>query len=254
MAGAPPPRSRHARGYPHRLDRHRASWARRWPAICSARGYQMTRHHPQPGPGRAICSPPGRCGPTPRPRSPRRATSSSRWSAFRPTCARCCSGPDGALARSRPGTVLVDMTTSEPSLAVEIAEAAAGQARARAGRARVRRRRRCPERDAVDHGRRPGRGARRRPAVLRGRWARPSCARAVHGRRAAHQDGEPDPDRQHDGGDGRRAPLRLPRRPRRRAGAGVGAPAARPAAGRCRTSRHASSPATSRRASSSTTS
>jgi 3-hydroxyisobutyrate dehydrogenase len=33
-------------------------------------------------------------------------------------------GPEGALAGSRPGVVLVDMTTSEPSLAREIAEAA----------------------------------------------------------------------------------------------------------------------------------
>ncbi|SFH55215.1 3-hydroxyisobutyrate dehydrogenase [Planctomicrobium piriforme] len=33
-------------------------------------------------------------------------------------------GKDGALAGSKAGTVLVDMTTSEPSLAVEIAEAA----------------------------------------------------------------------------------------------------------------------------------
>jgi 3-hydroxyisobutyrate dehydrogenase len=33
-------------------------------------------------------------------------------------------GPDGALAGSKPGTVLVDMTTSEPSLAKEIYEAA----------------------------------------------------------------------------------------------------------------------------------
>ena len=33
-------------------------------------------------------------------------------------------GPDGALAGSKPGTILVDMTTSEPSLAIEIAEAA----------------------------------------------------------------------------------------------------------------------------------
>lgn len=33
-------------------------------------------------------------------------------------------GPDGALAGSRPGCVLVDMTTSEPSLAVEIGLAA----------------------------------------------------------------------------------------------------------------------------------
>ncbi|HTQ38001.1 MAG TPA: NAD(P)-dependent oxidoreductase [Pirellulales bacterium] len=33
-------------------------------------------------------------------------------------------GPQGALAGSKPGTVLVDMTTSQPSLAVEIAEQA----------------------------------------------------------------------------------------------------------------------------------
>lgn len=33
-------------------------------------------------------------------------------------------GEDGALAGSKPGNVLVDMTTSEPSLAIEIAEAA----------------------------------------------------------------------------------------------------------------------------------
>src|SRR5262245_14931208 len=33
-------------------------------------------------------------------------------------------GPDGALAGSKPGTVLVDMTTSEPSLAKEIYNAA----------------------------------------------------------------------------------------------------------------------------------
>ena len=33
-------------------------------------------------------------------------------------------GSDGALAGCRPGVILVDMTTSEPSLAVEIARAA----------------------------------------------------------------------------------------------------------------------------------
>lgn len=36
-------------------------------------------------------------------------------------------GANGALAGSKPGNVLVDMTTSEPSLAVEIAEAAKAQ-------------------------------------------------------------------------------------------------------------------------------
>ena len=34
-------------------------------------------------------------------------------------------GPDGVLAGCRPGCIVVDMTTSQPSLAVEIAEAAA---------------------------------------------------------------------------------------------------------------------------------
>jgi 3-hydroxyisobutyrate dehydrogenase len=36
-------------------------------------------------------------------------------------------GEDGALSRCRPGAVLVDMTTSEPALAVEIAERAASR-------------------------------------------------------------------------------------------------------------------------------
>jgi 3-hydroxyisobutyrate dehydrogenase len=36
----------------------------------------------------------------------------------------CFLGPHGALAGAKPGTIVVDMTTSEPSLAVEIAEAA----------------------------------------------------------------------------------------------------------------------------------
>src|SRR5437016_258775 len=36
-------------------------------------------------------------------------------------------GPKGALAGAKPGTILVDMTTSEPSLAREIAEAAKGK-------------------------------------------------------------------------------------------------------------------------------
>ena len=36
-------------------------------------------------------------------------------------------GPEGALSRAAAGTVLVDMTTSEPSLAIEIAETAAAR-------------------------------------------------------------------------------------------------------------------------------
>ncbi len=36
-------------------------------------------------------------------------------------------GPEGALQGARPGTILIDMTTSEPSLALEIAQAAASK-------------------------------------------------------------------------------------------------------------------------------
>ena len=36
-------------------------------------------------------------------------------------------GPDGVLSGCRPGMIIADMTTSEPSLAIEIAEAAAAK-------------------------------------------------------------------------------------------------------------------------------
>ena len=54
----------------------------------------------------------------------------------------------------RPGNVLVDMTTSEPSLAVEIAEAAGRGRRGQRRCAGLRRRRRGPRSPAVDHDRR----------------------------------------------------------------------------------------------------
>ena len=42
-------------------------------------------------------------------------------------------GPDGALAGSKPGTVLVDMTTSDPSLAKQLYEAVRAQGYGRKG-------------------------------------------------------------------------------------------------------------------------
>ncbi len=62
-------------------------------------------------------------------------------------------GSDGALTGSKGGNVLVDMTTSEPSLAVEIAEAAKAKGGFQRRCSGVRRRRRCEKRHAVDHGR-----------------------------------------------------------------------------------------------------
>ena len=61
---------------------------------------------------------------------------------------------DGVVAGTRAGSVLVDMTTTEPSLAIEIAAAAAAREAAGAGRAGVGRRRGRAQRDALDHGRR----------------------------------------------------------------------------------------------------
>ncbi len=69
-------------------------------------------------------------------------------------------GPQGALAGSKPGAILVDMTTSQPSLAIEIADKAKSKRRACRRCARFRRRRGGPrgtlsimiggEKDVVD--------------------------------------------------------------------------------------------------------
>ena len=79
-----------------------------------------------------------------RARWPRRPTSSSRSSASRPTSATCILGERRRARRARGrARVLVDMTTSEPSLAREIDAAAKAKgvgARRRAGLGRRRRR------------------------------------------------------------------------------------------------------------------
>jgi 3-hydroxyisobutyrate dehydrogenase len=99
-------------------------------------------------------------------------------------------GEAGVLAGARPGTLLVDFTTSEPSLAVEIHEAAAERGV-----------------DALDAPvsaatsgpqRLPGHHDRRQPGGLRAGRAGPRRPRAQRrargrpGRRPAHQDDEPD--------------------------------------------------------------
>ena len=160
------------------------------------------------------------------------------WSATRATCARSCWAA-GRARRLRPGGILVDMTTSEPSLAIEIAAAA----RARG----------CHALDAPvsggDVGAREARlsimvggdaaAVEARAAAASSAWARRSCTRAgrapastprwcnqtliagEHGRRL------------------RGAALRARRRPRSRSGAAIGRRPAPPAAGRSRTSRRA---------------
>ena len=54
-------------------------------------------------------------------------------------------GPQGVVASARPGTVLVDMTTSEPALAVEIFEIGKAEEHSRHRRAGLRRRHRRKE-------------------------------------------------------------------------------------------------------------
>ena len=85
--------------------------------------------------------------------------------ACRRTFARC-NGRDGIMSALKPGAIAVDMTTTEPSLAIEIASAA-GQRCTRGGRAGVRRRCRRQERDVVDHGRRRCRRGHDRAAAIR---------------------------------------------------------------------------------------
>ena len=100
-------------------------------------------------------------------------------------------GDGGVLRRMRPGSALIDMTTSEPSLAVEIHDAAAAKGDRGVGRPGVRRRRGRTQRGARDHGRRKRDGFSRVRATVRG--ARPESDPAWWRRYGpAHQDGQPD--------------------------------------------------------------
>ena len=97
---------------------------------------------------------------------------------------RARSDPRRATARwpaARPATILVDMTTSEPSLAVEICRGGQGEGRAQRRCPGLRRRRRGPRSAAVDHDRRRQGRRRRAAALLARRWARRSSTRAAAG-------------------------------------------------------------------------
>ena len=131
-------------------------------------GHDVRRPHAHAGAGRGRARRRARVG----------RRSGRRWPPARTPCSRCSAipadvrdtvlGDGGVLAAMEPGSVLVDHTTSEPSLAAEIAEAAAERGRRRARRARVRRRRRRPQREAGDHGGRRAGGLRARRAAARG--------------------------------------------------------------------------------------
>ncbi len=62
-------------------------------------------------------------------------------------------GPQGVVASARPGTVVVNMTTSEPALAVEIFEIGKAEEHSRGQRAGLRRRHRRERGPVVDHDR-----------------------------------------------------------------------------------------------------
>ena len=87
------------------------------------KGYAATVYNRSRDKAHNRCSTPARPGPTRPTRSPSAPTWCSPSSAFRRMCAKF-SSERRALAGSRPASVLVDMTTSEPSLAREIHEAA----------------------------------------------------------------------------------------------------------------------------------
>ena len=199
------------------------------------------------------CSSRGRHGPTRPSRWPRIATSCSPSSAFPRTCARCSSGRKGALAGSKPGTILVDMTTSEPSLAQEIYDAAKAKG--------------VYSLDAPVSGGDVGAKNAALSIMIGGDKdvvEAVNAALRVHGqddrppgagrRRPAHQDGQPDPDRLQHGRRLRRRCSTATRRGSTSKPSSSRSPSARPAAGRWNSSARASWPATSSRASSSSTS
>ena len=90
-----------------------------------AKGYKATVYNRTQGQGPAAAGPGGDMGRQRRRPWPSSRTWCSRSSAFPKDVREVFLGPDGRLAGSKPGTVLVDMTTSEPTLAKEIYEAAA---------------------------------------------------------------------------------------------------------------------------------
>ena len=182
-----------------------------------------------------------------------RSTSCSRWSACQPTSARSTSARPGFSAALKPGAVLVDMTTTEPRWRSRSPTGRARERRHGRRRAGVGRRRRRPQRDAVDHDRRRHGQRRARAAALRadGQDHRPP---GRPGRRPAHQDVQPDPDRRDDDRRRREPALRDTGRPRSGDDAVGRSRAGRRAAGRWRTWRRASSRATSSPGSSSSTS
>ena len=161
----------------------------------------------------------------------------------------------GRRARRRwsRGSLLVDMTTSEPSLAVGDRRGGRRARRRRARRARLRRRRRrrkarCRSWSAASE------AAVERAEPLFEAMGKTIVAPGAAGRRPAHEDGQPDPDRvQHDRGL-RGAALRATGPGSTPSTVLKTSAAARPARGRWRTTARGCSPATSSRASRSTTS
>ena len=123
-------------------------------------------------------------------------------------------GDHGVLAGCEPGNILVDMTTSQPSLAIEIAERAQGSGRSRHRRPGLRRRCGGPEGDVVDHDRRR-RGDRSTALApcfeaMGKSLGAPGWSRS----RTAHEDGQSDPDRLGHDRRLRSVALRLPGGPR----------------------------------------
>ena len=123
--------------------------------------------------------------------------------------------------QQRPGTILVDMTTSEPSLAVEIAEAAKAKGvhsvDAPVSGGDVGAKKRGP----VDHDRRR-QGSGRCPGALLAGDGQDHRPPGRPRRGPAHQDGQPDPDRQQHDRRLRSLALRLSGRARPRNRGAVG--------------------------------
>ena len=158
-----------------------ASWAAGCASTCMTKGYTATVYNRSKDKAQPLLDAGRRLGRHAQGRSPSSPTSSSPSSASPRTCARCSSATTAPWPAARPGTVLVDMTTSEPSLAERDLRGRQGEGRPRARRPGLRRRRRGQERRPVDHDRRRQGGRRRRHAAASSAWARRSSTRAAAG-------------------------------------------------------------------------
>ena len=156
-----------------------------------------------------------RAGAPPRPRSPRRPTSSITMVPDTPDVELVLFGDAGVAEGAAAGSLVIDMSTIDPIAHAFVRRAARVERRRDARRPGLRRRGGREGRHAVDHGGWARRGVRASPSAVRGDGF-DDRARRAFGRGAGHEGVQPARDRlgRRGGGGGVRAGRQGRRRPR----------------------------------------